>query len=211
MAVPLTGRDTGGVSAAAAIELYWIPVGAGTSRFQRASLRLWEAIEAARSRRPRAVLVHAALKLHPGGETSTLELMPAFVARTAPALVTGPVGLGPAGRLRLFRYELRHIPAARLPDEQWAFGPPIPLGEGPGDAARVLALAPEVPAYTWGRRARGTSEMWTSDSVVSWLLCGAGIPLAGAGPPPGARAPGWRAGIEIARRPMDSHRARARA
>jgi hypothetical protein len=185
---------------AAFVELYWLPVGAGTSRFQQASLRLWEAIEAARARRPRQKLVHAALKIAAeDGIPHTLELMPAFVRADASPLITGPVGIRPAGRLRLFRYQFLCLRADRLPDEDFAFAAPVLLSEDPAAAARVLDLGHRVPRYTWGRRVPGTSEMWTSDSVVSWLLARAALtdPLAPLLPPPGTRAPGWQAGFQV--------------
>ena len=181
------------------LDLYWLPVGAGTSRFQQASLRCWEAIEAARARRPRQRLLHGALKL--GRDDSvphTLELMPAFVRDDVPPLVTGPVGIRGADRLRLFRYQLLLVPAERLPDEDFAVCPPIRLSDDPGVIDRLFGLAATVPPYTWGRRVPGTTEMWTSDSVVSWLLMRAAIDASALLPAEG-RAPGWLAGIELAR------------
>ena len=184
----------------APVELYWMPVGAGTSRFQQASLRLWEAFEAARARRPRANLYHSALKLRTDGKTRTLELMPAFVRVPAPPLRTGPVGLGVAGRTRLFRYQLVGLEADSLPDEEWATDSPQVLSKDEAMARRILQLASQTPAHTWGRRVRGTSEMWTSDSVVSWLLIRSGVDIAAIRIPGGGRAPGWIAGIELAAR-----------
>ncbi len=184
-----------------AIELYWIPVAAGTSRFQRASLRCWEAFEAARARRARAILYHSALKLRcSSGETSTLELTPAFLKSTVPAIATGPVGIHAAGRLRLFRYQLLCLPTERLPDEEWA-GSPVQLAGDCATVDRVFELMPQIPRHVWGRRVRGTREMWTSDSVVSWLLIEAGIDLSSIAPPAGGRAPGWDAGIALASAP----------
>ena len=168
---------------------------------QRASLQWWEALEAARARRPRGVLYHSALKLGLDGEgVSTLELTPAFVASPVPALMTGPVGARPAGRFKLFRYELRLVPGAALPDETWAVGEPIRLADERTTVERIVEFASMVPAYTWGRRVKGTAEMWTSDSVVSWLLAKAGLEPRDARAPADGRAPGWTAGVEVARR-----------
>jgi hypothetical protein len=183
-----------------AVDLYWIPVGAGTSRAQQLSLRCWEAFEAFRARRPRATLLHSALKVALGAQTFTLELTPAFVGGDAPPLATGPVGVRGADRFTLFRYQLRCLPVDRLPDEEWAVAPPTRLSEACDVAERVIALGPSVPRHTWGRRVRGTREMWTSDSAIAWLLVRAGIDLAGVGPPHGGRAPGWNAGIALAPR-----------
>ena len=186
---------------ASAVELWWLPVGAGTSRFQRASLRVWEAVEAARARRPRATLLHSALKLVVSSdERYTLELTPAFIGEPVPPLATGPVGFRWAGRFRRFRYQLRCLPGTTLPDEEWVFAPPLALTEDREIAGRILTLAPSVPTHVWGRRVKGTREMWTSDSTISWLLARAGIDLSRLTPPPGGRAPGWAAGLTVASR-----------
>ena len=178
------------------VELYWIPVGAGTSRLQQASLRMWEAIEAARARRPRATLLHSALKLGvEPGETYTVELAPAIVSSPASPAMTGPVGVRGADRFRLWRYELRCVPVESLPDEEWAIGRPVRLSGDCEMARRVMELAPTVPPHTWGRRLRGTREMWTSDSAIAWLLASCGIDLAEVAIPSGGRAPGWGVGV----------------
>ncbi|MGD9933292.1 MAG: hypothetical protein AB7T37_06190 [Dehalococcoidia bacterium] len=179
--------------------LYWMPVGAGTSRFQQASLRLWETIEAARARRSRTKLYHSALKLRLAEEGAfTLELTPAFLGGPLPPLATGPVGVRGADRFRLFRYQLRRVPGETLPDEEWAEGDPFHLTDDCEAVRRVVDLGPSVPPHVWGRRVRGTDEMWTSDSVISWLLVRAGIDLSSVAIPPGGRAPGWGAGLVVA-------------
>ncbi len=202
-AIARTGLN-GGVSDCAA-DLYWLPVGAETSRFQQASLRLWEALEAARARRPRATLFHSGLKLALGpGEVYTLELTPAFLGGPVAPLAAGPVGFRGADRFRLFRYQLRCLPGDRLPDEQWAVESPVRLSDSCEVVHRILALAPSIPRHVWGRRVAGTGEMWTSDSVISWLLFRAGIDLSIVAPPSGGRAPGWYAGLTIAGRKQAS-------
>lgn len=184
-----------------AVDLYWLPVGAETSRFQQASLRLWEAIEAARARRRRQKLFHSALKLTvDGGGVYTIELTPAFLGSPVPPVSTGPVGIRGADRFRLFRYQLRCLPADRLPDEEWAVDSPVRLSDECGRVQRLFDISPAVPRHVWGRRVAGTREMWTSDSVISWLLVMSGIDLSRVGPPRGGRAPGWYAGLDVARR-----------
>lgn len=194
-------EELNGAMSACAVELWWLPVGAGTSRFQRGSLRVWETIEAARARRPRATLLHSALKLSPGeGERYTLELTPAFIGGSAPPVAVGPVGMRAAGRFRLFRYQLRCLPGDDLPDEAWAVESPVALTDDCVMARRIMELAPTVPRHVWGRRVAGTREMWTSDSTISWLLAKAGIDVALLAPPAGGRAPGWTAGWMLAGR-----------
>lgn len=178
-------------------ELSWIPVGAGT-RFQRASLVVYESVAALLSRRGRQQLVHGGLCGSYQGLPFTLELMPA-PAGPPSGEVTGPVGTNWAGRLRLFRYQVCLLPDDALPDQAWAVAPPTRLTEDPAVVAAVMELSKKVPAYTWGRRRRGHPEMWTSDSAVAWILTRAGVELQAVGPPPGCRAPGWRSGIVEAR------------
>ena len=42
--------------------------------------------------------------------------------------------------------------------------------------------------------------MWNSNSVVSWLIVRSGLDVDAIELPPGGRAPGWDAGIVVARR-----------
>ncbi len=42
--------------------------------------------------------------------------------------------------------------------------------------------------------------MWNSNSMTAWLIAAAGLPTAALHPPPGGRAPGWNAGLAVARR-----------
>jgi hypothetical protein len=42
--------------------------------------------------------------------------------------------------------------------------------------------------------------MWNSNSMVAWLLASAGVNTEDVRPPPGGRAPGWDAGLVVARR-----------
>jgi hypothetical protein len=64
----------------------------------------------------------------------------------------------------------------------------------------VLDLVPLVPAGTWGRDTFHTGDMWNSNSLVSWLLVSAGIDAELVRLPARGRAPGWAAGIAVARR-----------
>jgi hypothetical protein len=42
--------------------------------------------------------------------------------------------------------------------------------------------------------------MWNSNSVVSWVLATAGVDVTGIALPERGRAPGWDAGLVVARR-----------
>jgi hypothetical protein len=63
---------------------------------------------------------------------------------------------------------------------------------------RLLDLVPLVPTAVWGRDELDAGDMWNSNSVISWLLTGAGIDAALIEPPHGGRAPGWKAGLVAA-------------
>ncbi|MGE3076507.1 MAG: hypothetical protein AB7N24_20770 [Dehalococcoidia bacterium] len=179
------------------IDIYWMPVAAGTaSRVRLWSLAVWEALDAMAHRRTRKKLYHSALKVRTtNGENFTIELTPVFGFEPIPPAMTGPVGFRGADRFRWFRYQVRCIRADALPDEEWAVSS-TRLSNDPATAARVLMAAADVPPYTWGRRAKGTSEMWTSDSAISWLLRRVGLDADAIEIPEGGRAPGWVAGLE---------------
>lgn len=63
----------------------------------------------------------------------------------------------------------------------------------------MLGLIPEFPTVTWGRDELHTGDMWNSNSFTSWLLARSGHDMAAIGPPVRGRAPGWAAGLAIAR------------
>lgn len=83
------------------------------------------------------------------------------------------------GRFRLFRYEIRREAE---------------------HAQRLLNLAPQVPTPVWGRDELAVGEMWNSNSTISWLLARTGLDVGSIPLPGGGRAPGWNAGIAVARR-----------
>ncbi|HTN24239.1 MAG TPA: hypothetical protein VL120_09660 [Solirubrobacteraceae bacterium] len=186
---------------AAAVELYWIPLGAG-GRCVRANGRVFEAVQAALEHRRRCDLYHAALIVELGGARHTIELTPSPDADGASrgVVATGPVGSRHIGRLRLFRYEIRCWRGGSIPDLDFAVGEPKRLTTDPRVARRVLDLVAIAPRPVWGRDELGAGEMWNSNSVIAWLLAAAGLPAAQLRPPPHGRAPGWDAGLEVARR-----------
>ena len=112
----------------------------------------------------------------------------------------GAVGSRMLGHTRWFRYEVRCWRNGVLPDEEHAVGSPVRLSTDPDRVAAVLDLAGRVPRLVWGRDELGTGEMWNSNSVVSWLITRSGLDVESIRLPSGGRAPGWHAGIEVARR-----------
>lgn len=113
----------------------------------------------------------------------------------------GPVSSRLAGLLRLFRYEVRCWPGGAIPDIDQAVESLIRLSDDPRAARRLLDIVPSVPTSVWGRDELGAGEMWTSNSVISWLIDRSGLLAADAVPLPAhGRAPGWDAGLAVARR-----------
>jgi hypothetical protein len=188
------------MSRPAAVELYWIPLGAG-GHSVRFNGRVFEAIEAARQHRVRCDLYHAALVVELDGNRYTIEVAPSPDADEASrgVVATGAVGSRYAGRLRLFRYEIRCWRGGSIPDLVEAVRPPLRLTGDPHAARRLLDLVPSVPTLVWGRDELKAGEMWNSNSVIAWLIAGAGLST-DVGPPPGGRAPGWLSGLAAARR-----------
>ena len=184
------------------VDLYWIPLGVGTS-LVRLSGRTYEATKAARERRPRRRLFHSALVAATPEGLVTIE-MAAVPADSSPAergaVASGPVGTAWLGRFRVFRYEIRSWPDGVIPDLGSAVASPVPLSSDPVVVGDLLRLVPEVPTPVWGRDELDTGEMWNSNSVVSWILTRVGIADRAGPPPDGGRAPGWHAGVTVAAR-----------
>jgi hypothetical protein len=185
----------------ASVELYWIPLGAG-GHSVRFNGKIYEALAAARSRRERRDLYHAALVVSLEGERYTIELAPSPDTdyQSRGVVATGVVGSRWAGWLRLFRYEVRCWPGGSIPDLQYAVGGAGQLTGDPLVARRLLDLVPTVPTPVWGRDELQTGDMWNSNSVVAWLIATAGLPTHCLRPPLLGRAPGCDAGLELARR-----------
>ena len=112
----------------------------------------------------------------------------------------GAVGSRWAGRFRIFRYEVRRWRDGVIPDVAEAVESPQRLSDDPERARRLLALAPYVPTPVWGRDELCAGEMWNSNSIIAWLVARAGLDAEAIQPPSGGRAPGWNAGLVVARR-----------
>jgi hypothetical protein len=188
-----------GPDGVAAVDLYWLPLGAG-QRVVRRSGRLYERLVALVQRRAPLDLYHAALEVTADGIRSVIELAPVpdDDGRTRGVVAQGPVGSRWLGRWRVFRYELRCWVGGVLPDREYAVDSPRRLSSSPDQVARLLELLPTVPTLVWGRDEVRAGEMWNSNSVIAWLLVRSSLDVAGAELPPHGRAPGWTAGIAVA-------------
>ncbi len=183
------------------VDLYWLPLGAG-GHSVRLNGRVFEAVTARIQRRPTFDLYHSALVVSvPEGR---------FVVEQAPVrddhglargvVVEGAVGSRWAGRFRIFRYEVRRWRDGVIPDLAEAVGIPQRRTGDLGHARRLLDLVPAVPALVWGRDESHAGEMWNSNSLISWLITCSGLDVESVHLPTGGRAPGWHAGLVVARR-----------
>jgi hypothetical protein len=183
------------------VDLYWLPLGAG-GHSVRLNGRVYEAVAARLGHRPTCGLYHSALVVHVPEGRFVIEQAPVRDAKGAErgVIAEGAVGARWAGRLRIFRYEVRRWRNGVIPDVAEAVGGPQRLTGDPHQAQRLLDLVPSVPTPVWGRDEFGVGEMWNSNSLISWLIARSGMAAEAIPLPTGGRAPGWEAGIAIAHR-----------
>jgi hypothetical protein len=185
----------------AGVDLYWLPLGAG-GHFVRLNGRVYEAVAARLQRRGPRDLYHSALQVTLAEGTYVIEQAPVhdWSGAERGVVAEGAVGTRWAGRCRIFRYEIRLWLGGHIPDVAEAVDSPRRLTDDEPTARRILQLLPQVPTPVWGRDELHAGEMWNSNAVTAWVVDRAGIDAAAIRPPPGGRAPGWRAGVEVARR-----------
>ena len=200
-AIPGAGDDAPTVEAT--VDLYWIPLGAGGHSVRFNGI-VYEALSATIQRRPRSDIYHCALTIRVPTGLYTVEMTPVPNRRgwERGVVVEGAVGARWAGRLRIFRYEVRRWRDGVIPDLSYAIGGPIPLTDDAAVAEHILELLPCVPPLTWGRDESAAGEMWSCNSIISWVLTRAGVDTDAISLPPRGRAPGWEAGIEVATTPV---------
>ena len=188
----------------AAVDLYWLPLGAG-GHCVRTNGRVFEVLSSAAHGRGPCDLYHSALEVHVGSLRYVIEMAPVWNERTKArgVVAEGAVGDRRAGRLRLFRYEVRRWRDSWIPDMDEAVDSPRRLSSAPTCAARILDLVPQVPTSVWGRDELQAGDMWNSNSLISWLLVRSGLETDSIHRPIGGRAPGWQAGLVVARRQIE--------
>jgi hypothetical protein len=185
----------------AAVDLYWIPLGAG-AHVVRITGKVFEAASALVDRRPRADLYHSALVISVPEGRFVIEQAPVPDRRgeRRGVVAEGPVGMRWLGHFRVFRYEIRRWRDGRIPDVDQAIASPVRLTDDVDVASRILETLPSIPTPVWGRDEFDTGEMWNSNSVISWVLARSGVGIDTIHPPANGRAPGWEAGRTIASR-----------
>jgi hypothetical protein len=188
------------VKSASGVDLYWLPLGAG-GHSVRLNGRVFEAVAARIERRAPRDLYHSALEVRAPEGRFVIEQAPARDGngRKRGVVAEGAVGSRWAGHLRLFRYEVRRWRDGVIPDLREAVDSPQRLTDDPVLARRILDLVPAVPALAWGRDESHVGEMWNSNSVIAWLIARGGLPVEAVRMPAGGRAPGWDAGVAVAR------------
>jgi hypothetical protein len=189
------------IGVAAAVDLYWLPLGAG-GHFVRINGRIYEALVARIQRRPPCDLYHAAVQIELGGARYVIEQtpVPRLSSQQRGVVAGGAVGARCAGRFRIFRNEIRVWRGGHIPDVAEAVDGPRRLSSHPDQAHRVLDAVPQVPTPVWGRDELDAGEMWNSNAVIAWVIERSGIDAGSIEPPAGGRAPGWQAGLVVARR-----------
>jgi hypothetical protein len=189
------------VGSKAGVDLYWLPLGAG-GHSVRLNGRVYEAVAALLQRRDPLDLYHAALRVRVPEGSFVIEQAPVRDRNGAErgVVAEGAVGSRRAGRFRLFRYEVRCWLGGIIPDVDEAVESPQRLTDDPDVARRLLDLVDDVPTAVWGRDELAAGEMWNSNSLIAWLIERCGLPAGSIDPPAGGRAPGWRAGVVVARR-----------
>ena len=185
----------------AAVDLYWLPLGAG-GHSVRLNGKVFEAVVALLERRRPLDLYHSALVVQVPEGRYTIESgpVPDDNGQGRGVVGVGPVGSRWAGRFRLFRYEIRCWRDGVIPDIGEAVESPQRLSADEDAARRLLELAPHVPTPVWGRNELRAGDMWNSNSIISWLLVKSGLDERSVSLPRGGRAPGWDAGVVVARR-----------
>jgi hypothetical protein len=184
------------------IDLFWIPLGVRGSGFVRLVGKAYEALMARRDDRLPLALYHAALRVHTADGPFAVEMvLPSRGGEPASrgVVLEGAVASPWLAWVRLFRYEVRRWRNGILLDDEPAAVGPLRLSDDPDQARRLLECTDFVPPLIWGRDQVGAGEMWNSNSMVSWLLAKSGLPVEDIHAPPGARAPGWDAGLVLAR------------
>ena len=182
------------------IYIYWLPLGAG-GHFVRFNGRVYEAIQARREGRPPLDLYHTALEVIVDEGRFVIENswpIPDENGAARGVAVEGPVGSRRLARFRVFRYEIRRWREGVIMDIAAAVASPQRLSTDERQAHRLLELVETVPPLLWGRDELDLGDMWDSNSVISWLLAGSGLPAEEIHPPAGGRAPGWSAGLRLA-------------
>ena len=124
--------------AEAAVDLYWLPLGAG-GQFVRLNGRIYEALAAWRDKRAPCDLYHSALVVTLPQGTFVIEQawpIPDRDGAKRGVVADGPVGIRWAGTLRALRYEIRRWRDGVIADIDEAVESPQRLSDDPLGGSR---------------------------------------------------------------------------
>jgi len=193
-----------GPSSPTAVNLFWLPLG-GDECSGRSNGRVFEAYAARRRHRPERDLYLSVLEVTLGPDHFVIETTPVRDDQEADqgGVSEGPVGAGRLGRSPLLRYEVRRSFDGASSEDAGAANRPSCVGRDGANARHLLGLVPQIPDLTWGRDQLGAGDAWNSNLMVAWLLGRSGHHVRDVVPPPHCRAPGWAAGLALARARAD--------
>jgi hypothetical protein len=145
-------------SAGAAVNLYWLPLGAG-GHCVRLNGLAFEAVSATMHRRKPCDLYHSAVEIQLVGARYVIEMAQVWNERAKErgVVAEGSVGTRGAGRFRLFRYEIRRWRDGRIPTstrQSIVPGVSLPTLTTPGSSSSSRASRPPCGDVTTS--ARGT-------------------------------------------------------
>ena len=184
-----------------AVDLYWIPLGAG-GHCVRFNGRVFEALEAARQHRQRCDVYHAALVVELDGDRYTIEIAPSPNADEASRGVVATGAVGSRYARLAAPVSLRDPLLARRVNPRSRLGGRRPPPAHQRSTDRPPATRPHrdrAHARLGTRRARSGRE-WNSNSDDRLADRHRRSVDRDLRPPPRGRAPGWDAGLEVARR-----------
>ena len=183
------------------VDLYWSPLGVG-AHIVRMSGKLFEFLVDLVQHRKSCNLYHSVLIVRVSNDRYIIEQAPApdLNPERRGVLAGGPVGMRWLGKCRVFRYELRCWKDGVIPDIDEAVASPVRVTEVLTIAELILEVLPSIPTPVWGRDDARIGEMWNSNSVISWALTKSGVDATMVQSPAAGRAPGWNAGVTIAKR-----------
>jgi hypothetical protein len=181
------------------IDLLWLPMGV-RGRWLRVAGRVYEAVAAALVGRDPCEIYHSVLLVRAPEGRFVIEMGPAVDERGGRrgVVARGAVMANWAARCRWFRYEIRCWREGTTA-VNYAVGGPSRLTDDVDAARRVLEIVPTVPTPLRGRDELAAGEMWTCNSLTSWLIGMVNADMLAA-TPAGGRAPGWDAGLRVAGR-----------
>jgi hypothetical protein len=158
---------------ASAVELFWLPLGAG-GHSVRLNGRVYEGLSALRRHRRAHDLYHSALQVSVPEDRFVIEMTPVRQPQPERQIIaTGAVGAAWAARWKIGRYEVCCWRDGTIPDVAEAVDSPRPMTTDSSSARDLLEILPALPTPVWGRDELKTGDMWNAklgDGVAAGRL-----------------------------------------